>query len=472
MLRRRFLFCPMVLWALGAKAQEIAFDEEHDIVVVGGGGAGLAAAARAGELGADVILLEKNNALGGNTLISGGFLGVVDNKRQKNRSYLDSPERHIKDIWENGDRIANKKLIECLVKESPRMLAWIESKGVKFQDSLVEIYGSHFPRCHVPLQPNGLAYVRALSAEVMRNKIPVLTSCKVIGLIENSSGRVIGVRALHKGRERNIRARKAVILAAGGFGANRELVSQFDPRLTGLATNSSQGSTGEVLLAASRLGADVVDMEQIQCLPGPLPNGKIRARLHNNVQRFIFVNSEGKRFVDERSRRDVLTAKVLELPEKRCFCIIDQAGLESYDLLVQRDAIRAAESGDAVKADSIAELASKLRLDPKILQQTVTDRNSEIKEDKTDSRLPISKPPFWASIVTMRIHYTMGGVKIDERAQCLRSGKPISGLFAAGEITGGIHGKNRIGGNGLADALTFGMIAGENAFNTTKNLSQ
>lgn len=469
MLRRHAVLCPIGLYMNVLRAQEVSFDRLHDIIVVGAGGAGLSAAARAGELGADVILLEKNSAVGGNTLISGGFLGVVDQHRERGGSLRDSFERHFYDTWDNGDRIGDQKLIRRLVKESPRMLSWIESKGVKFHDKLIEIYGSHFPRCHVPIQPNGLAYVRALSSEVMKNKTPVLTSCNVTRLLTNETGRVVGVQAEYQKKLIRIGARKAVVLTAGGFGANKKMVSQFDERLSGLPTNGSHGSTGEMLLAAAGLGADTVDLNQIQCLPGPPPEGKIRVRFHNNVRSFILVNSEGKRFVDERSRRDKLTDKVLALPSKSCFCIIDQAGLESYDLLVQRDAIRAAESGDAVKADSIAELAQKLGLNPQVLQSTIAQRNAEIHEDRENARLPIVKPPFWASKVTMRVHYTMGGLKIDEQTHVLRGGQPLPGLFAAGEITGGVHGKNRIGGNGLADALTFGMIAGENSIITKNN---
>ena len=129
----------------------------------------------------------------------------------------------------------------------------------------------------------------------------------------------------------------------------------------------------------------------------------------------------------------------------------------------RRDAIRAAETGDAVKAQSLEELASALDIPSETLIKTIEERNAEIASDKPQSRrFPIQKAPFWAARVGMRIHYTMGGLQINEKAQCLKEGKPIPGLFAAGEITGGIHGRNRIGGNGLADAFTFGMIAAEN----------
>lgn len=207
----------------------------------------------------------------------------------------------------------------------------------------------------------------------------------------------------------------------------------------------------------------MVDLNEIQCLPGPISNKGIRVRFHNDVRRFVFVNDEGKRFVDERARRDELKEKILLQKNKSCYCIIDNDGLETLDLLVRRDAIRAAETGDAVKAQSLEELASALDIPSETLIKTIEERNAEIASDKPQSRrFPIQKAPFWAARVGMRIHYTMGGLQINEKAQCLKEGKPIPGLFAAGEITGGIHGRNRIGGNGLADAFTFGMIAAEN----------
>lgn len=464
MFRRDFLLTTLAVAAPAAAfAQDFNWRLSCDVLVVGAGGAGLAAAVRASELGAEVILIEQNAHLGGNTLISGGFLGVVDPTRQAPSGISDSEEKHFQDIWDNGDKIGDPTLVRKLVHEAPRMLSWLETKGVKFQDEVIEIYGSHFPRCHKPIFPNGTAYVRALSGALMQKKVNVLTDTKAIELVQDDSGRVIGIKAASKGDEFFIRARKGVILAAGGFGANLKTVAVFDPRLKGLPSNCSSGSTGDMLFAARKIGASAVDLTEIQCLPGPISNKGIRVRFHNDVRRFVFVNDEGKRFVDERARRDELKEKILVQRNKSCYCIIDNDGLETLDLLVRRDAIRAAETGDAVKAPSLEELAFALNIPAESLIKTIEERNAEIASDKPQSRrFPIQKAPFWAARVGMRIHYTMGGLQINEKAQCLKEGKPIPGLFAAGEITGGIHGRNRIGGNGLADAFTFGMIAAEN----------
>ena len=465
MLRRDFMIsagaCALSYPSL---AQENDWDYGCDILVIGAGAAGLSAAVRASELGARVILIEKREIIGGNTLISGGFLGVIDPVRQIPLGITDSEERHFNDIWINGGRTANPELIRTLVKESQRMLGWLENKGVKFRNEVIEIYGSHHPRCHQPILPNGTSYVRALSSEAMSRKVQILKSTAGQKLLQNDEGRVIGAEARQKNKVVRIRADKAVILTAGGFGANQRMVESFDERLVGLPTNCTTGSTGEMLLSAARIGVSTVDLKAIQCLPGPLPTGRIRVRFHNDVSRFILINSEGKRFVDERSRRDELTDRILSTPQKSCFCIIDNDALAMADLIVQRDAIRAAETGDAIKADSIEDLARKLSIDSAVLQHTIEERNRTIKADnEKNKRFPIAKAPFWAARVGMCVHYTMGGLVIDSSARCLSDGRPVPGLFAAGEITGGIHGRNRIGGNGLADAFTFGMIAAEQA---------
>lgn len=445
-------------------SREVNWTHQCEVLVVGAGGAGLTAAVRASELNADVIILEKNGVVGGNALISGGFLGVVDPARQEPLGIQDSQERHFRDIWENGGKIGNKELIWQLVKESPRMLEWMESKGVKFQNNVIEIYGSHFPRCHKPVFPHGSSYVRALTSSLMKNKVRILTSVVATELIQNSSGRVIGVRARNGKEELLIHAKKSVILATGGFGSNKAVVEKFDKRLIGLPTNCSSGSTGEMLFVAAKLGVSTVDLKEIQCLPGPLQGGKIRVRFHNDVSRFILIDDQGKEFADSQTRRDILKEKILSTESKSCFCIVDNDALRSYDLLVQRDAIRAAESGDAFKAHSLKELAEKIGVPAKNLIETIQKRNaSSVERGSQNKKFPIIQPPFWAARIGMRIHYTMGGLVIDRNAQCLASGKTVPGLFAAGEITGGIHGKNRIGGNGLADAFTFGLIAAESA---------
>lgn len=469
MIRRKFLY------ALGAASPFLPASsfasffnrtEEAGIVIVGAGGAGLAAAARASELyKGKIIVLEKQSKIGGNTLISGGYLGVVDPKRQTPLQIIDSEEKHFQDIYVKGDCRGDPELIRTLVKNAPRMLKWIESQGVQFQNSVIEIYGSHFPRCHIPSLPNGLGYINTLSEKAMERGAEIRKNCQVTALIRDKSGRLSGLQYLDANNKLvTLRVKNAVILSGGGFGSNPDLVTKYDPRLSRLTHNTGPGSTGELLLAAEKVGCELIQMENIQCLPGVHPTGKIRVRFHNDVSRFILVNSEGNRFTDEGARRDLLKEAVLAQPGKMCFSVIDNDGFESYDLLMRRDAIRGIETGDAFKGETLDELALKMGVPGENLKNAVNAYNKAIEGTVNH---PIIQPPFWAARTSMSIHYTMGGLKINSRAQCLDAqGEVISGLYAAGECTGGIHGNNRIGGNGICDALTYGMIAAESAIST------
>lgn len=433
----------------------------YDVVVVGAGGAGLAAAVRASELGAGVLLLEKQESVGGNTLISGGFLGVPDPLRQEPYGISDSQSRHFEDIYRNGGELADPGLVRALVDNAPRMLSWLEELGVRFKDEVIEIYGSHYPRCHQPTLPNGTAYVRAFSRALLKNKVAVSTDSAFINLVRSEDGRLCVIYQ-KDGKMHSAFADKGVILAAGGFGANPDLIARYSPELSDLTTDNGPGSTGEVLMNAADFGCALTGMNYIQCLPGLPRGGKIRVRFHNDTSRFIFIDQNGHRFVDEAERRDILTEKILSLPEKRCFCLIDDEAFKSYDLLVQRDAVRALETGDAFKGYSLEEIAVKTGIPKENLVRTVAEFNRSLSGQF--GRRPIAKPPYWVSTVSMTVHYTMGGLKIGTGAECLDNrGVPIEGLYAAGEITGGVHGKNRIGANGLCDAFTFGMIAGESA---------
>lgn len=441
-----------------------------DVIVVGAGAAGLAAAVSAAQHGAQVLLLEKMPDIGGDTLISGGFFGAVDPKRQKAQGIDDSEELFFEQTFRNGDEKADPRLVQVLVKEAGRSLVWLESMGMRFQPTVIEIYGAHWPRCHKPILPAGSGYIQTLSAEAIQKGVDIRTSVKVANL-ELERDRVVGVAAEIEGKTCFYRARKGVVIATGGFGQNRELVEASDPLLRGLTSTSAPGATGEVMLAAAQAGVVLRDMQYIQCMPGCPAGRRHRVRLHNDVARFILVDEHGNRFVREDERRDVLCRKVLALPRKYAYSIVDSDGLDSYNILVQKEAWQGIETGDAWKADTLEELASKIEVPAEALiasvktyNQAVDDKNDVLGKSPRELRFKIQTPPFWACYAGMSVHYTMGGLTINEKAQCLNTeNQPIAGLWAAGEVTGGVHGANRLGANGLADAVSFGRIAGREA---------
>lgn len=444
--------------------------ENWDVVVIGSGAAGLSAAAAASESGLRVLVLEKQGTVGGNTLHSGGFYAAIDPARQKRQGIKDSPELFEQQILENGGGKSDPKLVRLLVAGASDMLAYLEANGMRFKDRIIEIYGAHWPRCHMPVLPNGEGYIRTMLNIAMKNGAVIRTGMRATDLSTAKDGR-IQVLVQSRREEILLTPRIGVILATGGFGANQALISRFAPRLAGLTNDNTPGSTGEILVAARKLGALLVDLEEVQCLPGRPPGGQRRVRLHNDVSRFIFVDHEGRRFVREDERRDVLRDKVLALPDKTAFSIVDDEGLRSYDILVQKETVLGVETGDAWRGDTVEELANAMRLPPKTLQETVEAYNRSVRskidplgKNPRELRHEIKTPPFWGCYAAMTVHYTMGGVRISPKAQVLREdGTLIPGLWAAGEVTGGIHGVNRMGANGVNDALVFGRIAGLSA---------
>ncbi|WP_304407565.1 FAD-dependent oxidoreductase, partial [Turicimonas muris] len=264
-----------------------------------------------------------------------------------------------------------------------------------------------------------------------------------------------------------------IVLAAGGFAANPKLRALHDPRmLTLTTTNNSACSTGEVMLAANEAGAYLLGLDYIQCNPGCPPGHTSRQALHLDVARYIFVDKRGKRFVSEDARRDVLRDAILNLPEKFGYAIVDNDGFNSYNQIVRDDAMKGLKTGDAFTADTLDELAKKMDVPADQLKKTVAEYNAMVDKQKDPDfgKAPrnlthkIEKAPYWAALSSMAVHHTMGGVRIDPETRVLdRQGNVIPGLYAAGEITGGIHGTNRLGGNAIADIFTFGRIAGNSA---------
>ena len=350
------------------------------------------------------------------------------------------------------------------------MLRWLESQGMKFMPSVTEAYGAEWPRAHKPLMPNGEGYIRTLSNRASALGAEIRTGTAAVALLQ-SDGRVTGVRVNDRGTLRNLNAKKGVILSSGGFGANREMIHRFAPKYDGLTTNAAPGSTGEMILEAEKIGSSLTDMDRILCNPGP-PEGRTHhARFHMIVDQFILVNHQGRRFIREDAHRNQLTDAVLKLPERYAYTVIDDRAFRNLSILMQKEATLAIETGDAWCADTVPELASLMGLPKGNLARTVEQYNRSVKTrqdplGKAASALksPILKPPFWGCYAGMSTLYTLGGVRISPQARVLTAlGKPIPGLWASGEVTGGVHGVNRLGGCGIPDGLVFGRIAGLDA---------
>jgi urocanate reductase len=462
----------------GAILYPVSKTVSTDVVVIGGGNAGLAAAVEASNKGAKVILLEKMPALGGNSIRSGGAFNAADPVRQKAQGIEDSTQKHFEQTLAGGDNKGDPELVRTLTEGAPKALAWLEGMGMKFDDKVFTVLGALWPRSHAPIDPVGTGYIKTLKGVADKNKVQIILDDRANQIIREN-GRVTGVVAEGKdGKRIRYNAKKGVVLASGGFAANKEMRQQYDPKITpNLGTTNHPGATGDGIIMATAIGADLVGMEYIQMLPlGDPATGALDGWVGMNVEDYIFVNKAGNRFVSEAERRDVMTQALIKQPDQFMYIVCDAHSMPTPQTKnsFNQTAEECVKRGSAFSADTIEALAAKIGIDPAAFRKTVDEYNAGIdaKNDPFGKKLlgqKLDKAPFYASPRVPTVHHTMGGVKINTQAQVLDvKGQVIPGLFAAGEVTGGIHGTNRLGGNALADTIVFGRIAGQNVVSIAK----
>lgn len=441
-----------------ARAQDFRPEASSDVIVVGAGAAGLCAAVSAAEQGASVLLLEKEAVLGGDTLISGGYFNAVDPARQERMNIQDSVELFKAHILEAGAGLNSAAVAEALARESFPTLCWLEGLGLRFLPQVFEVYGSRWPRAHKPLSPRGSGYVQTLSEALISRGVKVMRDCRVTKIIVSDElGRVEGVQYLQGGRLVEVAARRGVVLAAGGFGANRRMVAQWAPQTASLATDSQLGSEGDMIEAAEAVGASICNMTSVECVPGGSAEFHYPIRLDYRPDAMIIVNSEGRRFVNELlGRRAIADAVLAEGAAGRsCWCVASQAAVERFDPVEQKNLLRGLYAGAAMRETTPKELAKRLAVP--------VDRFL-LEVRRAGSRRMLEKGPYWAVPLYLRLHTTLGGIATDEKARVLDAkGEIMLGLWAAGATVGSVHGAERLGGNGIASACTFGRIAGIDA---------
>ena len=440
--------------------------EGFDVVVVGSGGAGLSSAILAKGSGASVVVLEKMPYLGGNTNFASGGMNAAGTKQQLAAGVTnDSPKIFYDDTMKGGHNLNNPALLKTLTENARYSEEWLVDLGANFCFRKGRGGGQSIARGHGPCDGSsvGPEVLRVLLKKANADKIDIRKNNQVVDIVMKD-GKVAGVKVKTPKGEETIDA-KAVILATGGFGANLDLVAHYRPELKGFSTTNQPGAQGEGLKLAEKAGAAFTDIDQIQIHPtvikrdGHLISESMRAR------GAILVNQEGKRFTNELLTRDVVSQNELKQPGQQVYLIYDQSIFDTNKL--SRGYF---EHGYSVKADSVADLAKKINVPVANLEATFKDYWNTYKTGKDtafgrpEMVIPLDKAPFYAAKVTPGIHHTMGGVTINPKTEVQSTeGKSIPGLFAAGEVTGGVHGGNRIGGNAVADIVTFGRIAGQNA---------
>lgn len=464
---RKKLMC--LLAAMTFAATYGAENITTDVVVVGGGGAGLSAAIAAREKGAEVVLVEKMLMLGGNTNYATAGINAANTKLQKKLGIEDNAELFYKDTMKGGKNVNNPELVKKLTADSANIIDWLTERGADLSE-VVFTGGQSAKRTHRPTggQAVGPVIVDALAETAEKDGIDVRTESEVTKLIKTGD-KVTDVEVKHKGETYNITA-KAVVMATGGFGANAKMVAEYKPSLEGFGSTNSPAITGDGIKMVKAVGGDLVDMTEIQTHPTVVHKKTAMITEAVRGEGAILVNREGKRFVSELETRDVVSKAELEQTGKSAFLVFDQEVREKLGAI--NGYVR---KGFTVEGATVEELAGKIGVDPKGLVETMAKYNGYVKagEDKDFGKtaLPreLVKAPFYAIEVSPAVHHTMGGVRINTNAEVLTAdGKVIPGLFAAGEITGGVHGANRIGGNAVTDITVYGKTAGENAADFAK----
>ena len=502
--------------AEGSEEETPAEDEvlEADVVVVGAGGAGMTAAIEAADAGRSVVLLESQAMVGGNSVRSTGGLNATKTPEQDKNEFAESAgvektlqtaadswadnevvtalAQTVKEQWDayqaapegyfdsvelmeldtmiGGKGLNDPELVDTLVSNSADAIVWLDSIGAPMP-SVGAFGGASVKRIHRPVNDQGQTVsvgsyvVPILQENVQSRDIDLRLNTSATKILVDEEGKAVGVEAVTSdGAAVTVNA-KAVVLTTGGFGANLDMVAQLKPELEGFMTTNAPGITGEGIAMAQEIGADVVDMEQIQIHPTVQADTAALITEGLRGDGAILVNVEGKRFIDEVGTRDVVSAAEIAQTGSYSYLIVDQKMVDASSVIQGY-----INKGYTIEGEDYASLGEALGIDSAAFEETMNQWNSyvENKEDpdfgRTSFASPLDTAPFYAIKVTAGVHHTMGGLKITPSAQVVNTdGEVIPGLFAAGEVTGGVHGANRLGGNAVADFTVFGRIAGQNA---------
>ncbi len=459
------------------------WDETWDVIVVGSGFAGLAAAAEAAGAGSKVIILDKMPVYGGNSIINGGEYNAWDDEfhlRQKLNLGDDSVELHTKDTLKGGDYYGNPELVKIFVDGTVPALNWmIDEGGLQLRQVLNRTGGHSAYRTHTCVEGVGRGYTESLRKIAEKRGAKIVLNTAVTWIWRESAdpeSPVLGLEVKRGKKVLNLKATRAVVLASGGFSRDLAMRTSYSPTL-GKDYNSTNhpGATGEVIRYAQAVGADTLHMAFIQLYPYAEPEtGLLDAPAVYPFRGpgfgIVYVNKLGKRFVNEMERRDVVSRAEMATGTKPTFSIFNEKMILKMGTKEEIEAGLA--RGRFVKADTLPELATKLGIPPDALVETITNHNHYMKEGKdpefnrsfTKVMIPIEEGPFYGIAQWPAIHFTMGGLRINADAHVVDIfSKPIPHLYAAGEVTGGIHGANRLGGNATGSTTVYGRIAGVNA---------
>jgi len=497
-----------------ANGETVSYDA--DVVVIGAGGAGMTAAMTAADAGQKVVILESQAMVGGNSARATGGMNAAktvyqdenefdqaagvektlataaekyaDNETitalaktvseqwaayQANPTgYFDSVELMELDTMVGGKGINDPELVKTLCEGTADAIDWLDENGITLHN-VSSFGGASVKRIHRPVNEEGKvvsvgAYMIPLLQENCEKRgIDIVLNTTVDTILTDANGAAVGVSGTDKDGNTVVVNAKSVILATGGFGANLDMVTQYKPELAGFMTTNAAGAQGQGIEMATAIGAGTVDMDQIQIHPTVEANTAALITEGLRGDGAILVNANGERFIDEVGTRDVVSAAEIAQPGSYSWLIVDQAMVDASSVIQGY-----IKKGYTKTGATYEELAKELDVDPAAFANTMETWNSyvEAKNDpdfgRTSFANPLNNGPYYAIKVTAGVHHTMGGVTINSATEVLKEdGTVIPGLFAAGEVTGGVHGANRLGGTAVADFVVFGRIAGESAAN-------
>ena len=497
-----------------ANGETVSYDA--DVVVIGAGGAGMTAAMTAADAGQKVVILESQAMVGGNSARATGGMNAAktvyqdenefdqaagvektlataaekyaDNETitalaktvseqwaayQANPTgYFDSVELMELDTMVGGKGINNPELVKTLCEGTADAIDWLDENGITLHN-VSSFGGASVKRIHRPVNEEGKvvsvgAYMIPLLQENCEKRgIDIVLNTTIDTILTDANGAAVGVSGTDKDGNTVVVNAKSVILATGGFGANLDMVTQYKPELAGFMTTNAAGAQGQGIEMATAIGAGTVDMDQIQIHPTVEANTAALITEGLRGDGAILVNANGERFIDEVGTRDVVSAAEIAQPGSYSWLIVDQAMADASSVIQGY-----IKKGYTKTGATYEELAKELDVDPATFANTMETWNGyvEAKNDpdfgRTSFANPLNNGPYYAIKVTAGVHHTMGGVTINSATEVLKEdGTVIPGLFAAGEVTGGVHGANRLGGTAVADFVVFGRIAGESAAN-------
>ena len=438
--------------------------EDYDLIVIGSGCAGLTCAIQARELGLKPVILEKMETFGGNSMRASSGMNASETIVQLKHGIVEDWHDFYEETYKGGGKLNDPELLEYFASHGALAIDWLAAHGIVLDD-LTITGGMSKMRTHRPksLAPIGAFLVNNLMKRAKELEIPVVCGVKAERLLTDEKGAVCGVKTA----QRNVYA-KAVVLATGGFSASKDLIAQYRPDLKAYSTTNHAVATGDGIKLAEEVGAEVMQMDLVQVHP-TVQQDTDHAYLIGEAVRgegAVLVDGNGKRFVNELSTRRIVSGAITALKEKSAYLVFDsqvKKRVKAVDFYQKQ--------GLVVEAKTLEDLAKKLNVKENDLKQTLEKWNQAVekKQDsefgrKTGMERKLNQAPYYAIHIAPAIHYTMGGLHIDKQTHVLdKSGNVISGLFACGEVCGGLHGNNRIGGNSISETIIFGRQAGMQA---------